>query len=388
MRKKVLIVLPGMYFGGMERVSFIARERLIANGFDVDYVTLFRGDPDYTPNFEYTSLHCEIKKTKIGKVFTTIKRIKKLKAYKKKTNPDYVIAYGQNANFCNVFSRCSEKVIVGIRSYDWIYNYFFNYKIEKMIYDKADQVISVSRLIQVDAEKKFGIDKMKSNFLYNPYDIELINEKANDEITETIIPDDKMIIVTAGRLENQKGFYHLIKALSLFDSSGIKVYILGHGSRENELKNLIKSLNLEDVVMLLGGQDNPYKFMKKADLYVMPSITEGFPNALVEAMAVGTPVLSADCLSGPREILTDDDIHKRTEGIEYGKYGILVQAMTDSKSYDSSIIEDCDRILAEAINTIVTDKQLLNSYGVLAQERASDFSYESFEKKLVELIVD
>lgn len=386
MKKKVLIVLPGMYFGGMERVSFIARERLLANGFDVDYVTLFRGDPDYKPDFEYTSLNCEIKRSKIGKVLTTIKRIRRLKAYKKKTKPDCVIAYGQNANFCNVFSRCKEKVIVGIRSYDWLNNYFFNFKIEKMIYDKADQVISVSQLIQVDADEKFGIDKRKSDYLYNPYDLKYINERANEEITETIIPTDEIVLVSAGRLENQKGFYHLIKALSLFDSSNIKLYILGHGSHENDLKQLIKSLDLEDTVILLGGQPNPYKFMKKADLYVMSSITEGFPNALVEAMSVGTPVLSADCLSGPREILTEDDIHKRTEGIEFGKYGILVQAMTDSKNYDSSVIEDCDSILAEAIKTVTNDREIMKKYGLLAKKRVAAFSYEVFEKKLLTLI--
>lgn len=386
MNKKVLIVLPGMYFGGMERVSFIAREILLENGYDVDYVTLFRGDPDYNPDFKYTSLNCEIKKSKIGKILTTIKRVRKLKEYKKKTRPDYVIAYGQNANFCNVFSKCEEKTIIGIRSYDWLYNYFFNYKIEKMIYDKADKVIAVSQLIQADAEEKFNIDKEKSNYLYNPYDLELINERANENITETAIPDDKIILVSAGRLENQKGFYHLIKALSLFNSSNLKLYILGHGSREGDLKNMIKYLGLEDTVILMGGQSNPYKFMKKADLYVMPSITEGFPNTLVEAMAVGTPVLSSDCLSGPREILTEDDIHKRTEGIQYGKYGILVQAMTDSRSYDPTVIEECDRLLAEAIQIITNDRELLRKYGVLAKKRAAVFSYQEFEKKLLELI--
>lgn len=386
MNKKVLIVLPGMYFGGMERVSFIAREKLLDNGYDVDYVTLFQGDPDYKPDFDYISLDCEIKKSKIGKILTTIKRVKKLKAYKKKTKPDYVISYGQNANFCNVFSKYEEKTIIGIRSYDWLYNYFFNYKIEKMIYDKADQVIAVSRIIQMEAEIRFNIDKKKSHYLYNPFDLELINGRANEAIVETVIPDDKIILVSAGRLENQKGFYHLIKALSLFDSSNLKLYILGHGSHESDLKNLIKHFRLEDTIILMGGQSNPYKFMKKADLYVMPSITEGFPNALVEAMAVGTAVLSADCLSGPREILTEDDIHKRTEGIEYGKYGILVQAMTDSRNYNPTIIEDCDRLLANAIQNIANNSDLMKKYGLLAKKRAAEFSYQKFEKKLIELI--
>lgn len=386
MSKKILIVLPGMYYGGMERVSFIARELLLKNGYSVDFVTLYRGDPDYTPNFEYTSLDCEIKKTKLGKILTAVKRVSKLKEYKKDTNPDIVISYGQNANFCNVLSKRNEQVIVGIRSYDWLYKYFFNYRIEKMIYDKADQVISVSKLIQADAEEKFQITKNKSDFLYNPYDLEYINNRAKEDITEIKIPEDKTILVSAGRIENQKGFYHLVKALSLINPSKFRLYILGHGGRENDLRTLINRLGLEDSVILMGGQSNPYKFMKRADLYVMPSITEGFPNALVEAMSVGTPVVCSDCLSGPREILTEDDIHKRTKGIEYGHYGILVQEMTDSKNYDPALIEDCDRILAEAIQNIINDKEQMKKYGVLAKQRAAVFSYKMFENKLIDLI--
>ena len=386
--KKVLIVLPGMYYGGMERVSFIARELLKKNGYEVDYVTLFRGNPDYIPDFSYTSLDCEIKDSKIGKVLTAIKRVRKLKEYKKKTNPDCVIAYGQNANFCNVFSKCGEKTIVGIRSYDWLDNYFFNFEVERLIYKRADKVISVSRRIQGDAEKKFKIEKSKSDYLYNPYDIEMINQKARESITEIDIPKDKIILVTVGRLENQKGFYHLIKALSLFDSSYIRLYILGHGNYENKLKELIKQLGLENQIILIGGQSNPYKFMKRANLYVMSSITEGFPNALVEAMAVGTAVLSTDCLSGPREILTNKDIYERTKGIEFGEYGILVESMSDSRNYDGLIVEKCDKQLAEAIEKVTKDVALMEKYSIKAKNRASEFSYQIFEKKLISLITN
>ena len=385
--KKILITIPGMYFGGMERVAFIARELLLQYGYDVCLVTLFKGDPDYVPDFEYTCLGCEVSPSKIGKIFTTFKRIGALKKYKKEAKPDYVITFGKSPCFCNVWSKCGEKIIVGIRSYDWLEKYYYGFYLEKLMYKMADKVVSVSKLIQIDAEKIFAISPDKSSYLYNPYDIDLINVKASETITEVEIPSDKKVIVSAGRLEHQKGFYHLIKAISLMKSrQDIRIYILGHGKQKKELERMIKELDLEDTVFLLGGQNNPYKFMKRADLYVMSSISEGFPNALVEAMAVGTPVLSSDCKSGPREILTEADLYKCTETIEYGEYGVLVTAMTDSKNYDISSIEKCDMVLAEAMDVIINDTVSLIEYGNKAQERAKVFSYEVFGKKLLELL--
>lgn len=384
---KIVITIPGMYFGGMERVAFIARELLLGSGYDVELVTLFRGDPDYIPGFDYTCLECEVSPTKLGKVFTTLKRIRRLKQYKKFVKPDYVLTFGKSPSFCNVWSRCDEKIIVGIRSYDWLYSFYYGFHLEKLMYKKADKVVSVSKLIQLDAEKIFSIPSEKSTYLYNPYDLQVICNKAREKITEFDIPTDKKIVVSVGRLENQKGFYHLIKAISLLDSKkDIKVYILGHGSKKDNLQELIKALGLEDIIILAGGQANPYKFMKKADIYVMPSITEGFPNALVEAMAVGTPVLSADCKSGPREILTEDDLYKCTKGVEYGKYGILVEAMTDSRNYDYKCIEKCDEILAEALQELLTNSEILREYGERAQERAAMFSYDMFKERLLELL--
>ena len=103
--KKILIVIPGMRFGGMERVAFIAREVLVKAGYDVSVVTLFNDNPDYHPKFEYDSINCEVKNTFVGKVINVFKRLYRLRKYKEKLEPDIVIAYGQGVNFYNAFSK-------------------------------------------------------------------------------------------------------------------------------------------------------------------------------------------------------------------------------------------------------------------------------------------
>ena len=138
-------------------------------------------------------------------------------------------------------------------------------------------------------------------------------------------------------------------------------------------------------MFLLGGQSNPYKFMASADLYVMPSITEGFPNALVEAMATGTAVLSADCKSGPREILSDKPLNTVCKYIEYAEAGILVCPMTDSRDY-STDYEECDRILARAIYEILENDELRKKYAEYAKKRVKLYSYNEFENNLMNII--
>ncbi|WP_281494979.1 glycosyltransferase [Streptococcus uberis] len=229
----ILIIIPGMKFGGMERVSFIMREILIKNGYNVELVTLFNNDSDYTPDFPYQSLNCEISDNKLGKIIVSLKRVIKLKRYKKEHPTDLAISFGQNSNFTNVFSKYNEKIFLGIRSYDWLYSYFFNYKLEKYIYKKADHVVSVSKKIQSEAEKFFSIDKEKSDFLYNPYNIDYINSRASEKITEIELNNKKRKLVSVGRLEDQKGFYHLIKAFSLLKNrDDYMLYIIGNGSKK------------------------------------------------------------------------------------------------------------------------------------------------------------
>jgi glycosyltransferase involved in cell wall biosynthesis len=130
-----------------------------------------------------------------------------------------------------------------------------------------------------------------------------------------------------GRLEIQKDFSTLIKAFaSVRQVYACRLVILGQGREQQNLNRLIVELGIENDVAMLGFVENPYPYMVKSSMFVLPSLWEGFGNVIAEAMALGTPVVSTNCQSGPAEILDN------------GKYGWLVP-VGDSKAMAEAIMK-------------------------------------------------
>jgi glycosyltransferase involved in cell wall biosynthesis len=148
--------------------------------------------------------------------------------------------------------------------------------------------------------------------------------------------------LAVGRLTVEKDYPTLIKAFSILsEKNNFRLIILGEGKKRSELESLIKRLELQEKIDLPGFTRNPYVYMRNCDIFVLSSATEGFPNTLIEAMACGTPVVSTDCPSGPREILDN------------GKFGKLVK-VGDEKSLAEAILETIKNPLSseELINRV------------------------------------
>lgn len=150
-------------------------------------------------------------------------------------------------------------------------------------------------------------------------------------------------ILAVGRLAHQKGFDLLIRAFSQVSQQHADWHltILGEGDQRTDLEQLLRDLQLESRVFLPGWVDNPRIDMQSADILVLPSRYEGFPNVLLEAMSFGRPVVSSDCPSGPNEIIQDN------------VNGLLVPT------------EDVES-LAAALNNLIVDEQLRNRLGANA----------------------
>ena len=144
------------------------------------------------------------------------------------------------------------------------------------------------------------------------------------------LPGEPPVILGVGRLTQAKDFPTLIRAFALVRKKHpARLMILGEGEERSKLETLVQELGLEKEVSLPGFVDNPYKYMKRAAVFVLSSKWEGFGNVLVEAMALGTPVVSTNCPSGPAEIL------------ENGRWGRLVP-VGDVYALAEAIIETLD----------------------------------------------
>ena len=226
--------------------------------------------------------------------------------------------------------------------------------IVQLTYPLADQVIAVSEGVRDDLMSHFGVPGAKIQVIYNPINIDRIRERAL-EAPGIKVPGS--YIVSVGRLVPSKNFPLLIES---YRSSGISdnLIIVGEGEERHGLERLISSLGLDGRVVLPGHMKNPYPIVRAARLFVSSSNLEGFPNALIEAMALGCPVVATDCDTGPLEILAAKKRDRCTE-VTLAEYGILVP------------VNSAD-LLTEAIR-IGCQQSIMTMYSQRGKERARDF---------------
>jgi glycosyltransferase involved in cell wall biosynthesis len=184
----------------------------------------------------------------------------------------------------------------------------------KIFYPYADAVVAVSHGVAEDLITMTGLPMEKVKVIYNPVITPELFAKAEEPLDHPWFrPGEPPVVLGVGRLTQQKDFPTLIRAFALVRKERpARLMILGEGEERPKLEALVRELRLEEDVALPGFVDNPYKYMKRAAVFVLSSRWEGFGIVLVEAMALGTPVVATDCPSGPAEIL------------ENGKWGHLV----------------------------------------------------------------
>ena len=234
---------------------------------------------------------------------------------------------------------------------------------------KADRLLCCSETLRGMIEKKYACRCAYT--LTGFFDIPQIQARAAER--EAQLPwQEGRVIVSMGREDVVKGFWHLLKIFSLVhrELPDTKLLIIGKGEF-TEYRKLAADLGVAEAVHFAGLQKNPYPYLKKGTLYLLTSYWEGFPNALVEAMAVGLPAVATDCMTGPAEIFD-------------GKYGILVPNMGKEPDLDASHFEEEEKSTAAQVAALLQDEKELARYRRLSVERAGVFSREAYIQKIRE----
>jgi glycosyltransferase involved in cell wall biosynthesis len=212
----------------------------------------------------------------------------------------------------------------------------------KLFYPWADRIVAVSQGVAKNL-RELGFPSAKITYIYNPIVTPELRELDERTIAHFFEDDLQIpVILGVGRLEKQKDFPTLIRAFAEVRKQQLaRLLILGEGSQKTELEFLVAELGLQEDVTFGGFVANPYAYMKQASVVVLSSAWEGFGNILVEAMFVGTPVVSTNCESGPTEILQN------------GEYGTIVD-VGDIKAMATAIREtlnsdrDADKLKTRA----------------------------------------
>jgi glycosyltransferase involved in cell wall biosynthesis len=187
-------------------------------------------------------------------------------------------------------------------------------RLMRVAYRFADNIIANSQFVASDLSQFVRIPKSKLSVIYNPLDIGSIDELSREHVAHPWCEaDTPPIVLSVGRLDRFKDFQTLIRAFSIVRSErDCRLVILGEGADRAKLEHLIGQLGLQRDIHLPGFVGNPFAWMRHAAVFVSSSLTEGCPNALMQALACGTHVVSTDCAGGSAEIL------------EGGKWGRLV----------------------------------------------------------------
>lgn len=224
----------------------------------------------------------------------------------------------------------------------------------KFVYPYADGLVAKSQDVLTDVRQVVGarLKHVKTRVLPNPYDIEGLRSLAKEPVEHTWLVDEKIpVISSAGRLAEQKGFDILLTALGeVVRETPCRLIILGEGPERAKLERITTELGLTQLVDMPGWVRNPWKYMSRSSFFVLPSRWEGWPSALVEAMACGVPVITTDCPGGGKEM------------VENGKSGLVVP--TDDVG-----------ALREAILILLKDSELRTKLAAFACQRSENYCH-------------
>ena len=398
-KKKVLFVIPYMHEGGSQRAL-----SNIQMNFPDDWTIETLVNSEINKKFDFK-----------GKIYTLgitgeprtesvlfqirafVKRISKLRKLKKTGGYDACISFSDSANVANILSgnrycKTIITVMTSLNEVKRISNYkFIVIPLAKLLYNKADCVVAVSEELKQELGLCYGISSSKLVAITTGYELSAISIKKDECIDENIasIIAGKKVVCNVGRLSFPKGQWHLIRAFAKVKETipDSVLLIAGDGELKEYLTDLIENLGLIGSVILLGHTDNVYKYVNVADVFVFPSLFEGFPNALAEAICVGTPCVATDFRTGVRELLAPElmfqDVH--IDSVQECEYGILSPLCSDTMHIGMEPLEYSEEKLAEAIVMMMKSENSMK-YQVKSLEKRSLLDIRFTVSKWINLI--
>ena len=304
MSKDLVIFMPSIEGGGVEKNLFLIANFLSKKIEKVSLITISKNFKNKFPKkIKFISLKLNFWNS-LGRRKKFVLALMLLFVEIVKRKRKVLVLCFQGNIYCTLLCKIlGIKIIVRSNSAPdgWSQN-IFKFYFFKYIFKFADKIVVNS----IDFKKKF---KQKFNlnvdYIYNPLNIQEIKKKSIEQ-SKFKYPDKKLKIINIARFTDQKDQITILKALRILKNKvNFFMYIMGRGVEEQNLKNCIEKYKLSKNVKLIKFQNNPYSLLKKSNLFILSSIYEGLPNVLLEAISLKKFVISSNCPTGPREILSN-----------------------------------------------------------------------------------
>lgn len=354
--KHIGIYVGGGSFGGIERVLLNLGYELSVSGQNIDLIVTRKAKRLIDP--KYKEAGCRIIDIGVDRVrYSIIGLIRYIKSAK----PDILISGAPTNSILTIIAKyislSSVKTILGIHCIlsetrkESIFNWLIYFSM-RLFYRFADKIIAGSEYAAKDFSKVTGIPIEKIDVIYNPVISDTILVESITPISHPWFDKSKQcpIIMGIGRMEKEKNFQLLVKAFAnIRKIREVNLMLLGDGSKRKEIEDLIEQLNIKEYVSIEGFVNNPFPYIAKASLVVVPSLHEMFSCVLIEAMALGISIVATDCPGGNKEILGDGKYGKIVKTGDENDLAIGIMEMLDNPSKPDILKERSQLYSAKSI---------------------------------------
>ncbi|PWQ98806.1 glycosyltransferase [Leucothrix arctica] len=327
--KKIAIVISDLVLGGGQR-SALNLAAALSKDHDVSVIVFQDQHRQYDVPCRIVNIECPDQQSTFGKALNIFKRTWRLKKHLRAEKYDLIFSFMESANF--VTALASKESILSVHCNPHELNKY-EATLMRLTYPRAKHIVAVSEDVATLLREDFNMKSVSR--IYNLVSFADIQAQG-----QLLYKHERPYIVALGRLNEVKRLDLLIDA---YAESKLKdecdLLLIGEGEMRSGLEQQIKSLSLEDKVILTGVQSNPFEYLTGAKFLVLSSRTEAFPMVLIEALVLSCPVVATDCPTGPREIVIDGENGLL---VENGNQVALTEAM-DQMFNDETLLRHCQK---------------------------------------------
>jgi len=404
MKARVMMLSTALSGGGAEQVTRLLADR-IPNTVCIVFENFREVDPT---QFDLHVLPYRKTQGRSSKILFNIFRIIYIQGLKLRYRPDVTISHLEGPNFANQLTFMGGKRVIVVHNslennYCRVENRFGRLKLSlaRYLYPRADRVVVVSEDILDELTQRFGLSRNKTRYIPNPIDADWINKKAKETFGDW---RDELLqftyLICLASLTRQKNHELLIRSFHSIAAvcPELKLFIIGEGDQEAKIRSLCRELGLglydhksptdhkkDARVFLLGFQANPYPFLLNARIFVLPSLWEGLPIAMLEAMTLRRPMIVSGCSRAIRDVFESKEVSYGGSTKEYRvpvkkPCGYLMPVFRDPQDSDARLA------WAECMRGLLSDSLLRQEFGTEAKKLAEKFDIEQTASYWLDLI--